>query len=133
MAIKWKNNKSATKETELENLEKKPKKAKVWLGYLLVCIFITVVSVATYCMQPEVQKVREKSEKAKEEQLSEQKDKALVDFGYCSDRDKMSLISNIYYLNYKMENMYDGLSVDEYLLKNNKEYKNLTDAQAKKN
>ncbi|MBQ2801938.1 MAG: HAMP domain-containing histidine kinase [Lachnospiraceae bacterium] len=133
MAIKWKNNKSATKETELENLEKKPKKAKVWLGYLLVCIFITVVSVATYCMQPEVQKVREKSEKAKEEQLSEQKDKALVDFGYCSDRDKMSLISNIYYLNYKMENMYDGLSVEEYLLKNNKEYKNLTDAQAKKN
>ena len=43
----------------------------------------------------------------------------------------MSLISNIYYLNYKMENMYDGLSVEEYLLKSNKDYKNLTDEQEK--
>ena len=61
MAIKWKNNKKATEEVKLEKMEKEPKKKKVWLGYLLVCIFVTAVSVVTYRMEPEVQKVRKKS------------------------------------------------------------------------
>lgn len=120
MAIKWKNNKKEIVETE-------SKKPKVWLGYLLVFALITVVSVVTYRMEPELQKIREKSKKVKQEELLKQKEDVLVDLGYYSDRDKMSLISNMYYLNYKMENMYSGLSAQEYLLKSNEEYNNLND------
>lgn len=129
MAIRWKNNK---KKTKLEKTETEPKKTKVWLGYLLVFVLVTAVSVVTYRMEPELQKIREKSQKAKQEELLKQKEETMVDLGYYTDQDKMSLISNIYYLNYKMENMYSGLNAEEYLLKNNKEYKSMTDDEQKK-
>ena len=112
MDIKWKNN-----------------KPKTWLGYLLVCIFLAVVSLVTYSMEPELQKIRENDRKERLEQISKEEKESGVDFKYYSDGDKMSLISNIYYLNYKMENMYDGRTSEEYLLKNNKIYKNLTSAE----
>ena len=131
MAIKWKNNKDTTTTKEI-TLEKAAKK-KSWLGYLLVCVLVAVVSVLTYRVEPELQKIREKSQKEMQENLSQQQgEDATVDFGYYSDSDKMSLVSNIYYLKYKMENMYDGLTSSEYLLKNNKTYKNLTSAEEKK-
>lgn len=131
MAIKWKNNKDTTTTKEI-TLEKAAKK-KSWLGYLLVCALVAAVSVFTYRMEPELQKIREKSQKEMQERLSQQQDEdTTVDFGYYSDSDKMSLVSNIYYLKYKMENMYDGLTSSEYLLKNNKTYKNLTSAEEKK-
>lgn len=131
MAIKWKNNKNTT--TKEITLEKEIKKNKVWLGYLLVCVLVAAVSLVTYRMEPELQKIREKSQKELEESLSQQQgEDATVDFGYYSDGDKMPLVSNIYYLKYKMENMYDGLSSSEYLLKNNKTYNSLTSAEEKK-
>lgn len=131
MAIKWKNNKDTTTTKEI-TLEKETKK-KSWLGYLLVWMLVTAVSVITYRMEPELQQIRDKSQKELQEELSEQQGQnTTIDFGYYSDRDRMSLVSNIYYLKYKMENMYDGLSSSEYLLKNNKTYKNLTSAEEKK-
>lgn len=129
MAIKWKNNKGTTMTEEI-TLEKETKKNKTWLGYLLICVLVVAVALVTCRMEPEVQKIREKS---KEEQKiwEEQNMVTGVDLGYYSDQDNMSLISNIYYLNYKMENMYDGLSSSEYLLKNNKAYKDLTNVEEK--
>lgn len=131
MAIKWKNNKETTMTEEI-TLEKKTKKEKTWLGYLLVCVLVAAVTLVTCQMEPEVQKIREKSQKEQEDRIEQEQQKnATVDLGFYSDHDKMSLISNIYYLNYKMENMYDGLSSSEYLLKNNKTYKNLTNDEEK--
>lgn len=133
MAIKWKNNKDATKTKEITlELEKETKK-KSWLGYLLICVLVIAVSVITYRMEPVLQQIRDKGQKEWQERMVEQKGQgAIIDFGYYSDRDRMSLVSNIYYLKYKMENMYDGLSSSEYLLKNNKTYKNLTSVEEKK-
>lgn len=129
MAIKWKNNKETTMTEEI-TLEKETKKNKTWIGYLLICVLVAAVTLVTCRMEPEVQKIREKSKK--EQKIWEEQNMVTeVDLGYYSDRDKMSLISNIYYLNYKMENMYDGLSSSEYLLKNNKSYKALTNVEEK--
>lgn len=130
MAIKWKNNKATTMTEEI-TIEKKTKKEKTWLGYLLICVLVVAVSLITYRIEPEIQKLKEKSQK--EQQLAEEQGKtSTVNLEYYSDRDKMILISNIYYLNYKIENMYAGLTSSEYLLRNNKTYKNLTSEEERK-
>lgn len=124
MAIKWKNNKES-KITEEITLEKNGKKKYTWIGYLLICVFVTVVALTTYYIEPELRNVREKNQKEQQQEIEEQKAQTL-DLETYSAKDKMALISNIYYLNYELENMYAGVSPSEYLLKSNKAYNSLT-------
>ena len=81
MAIKWKNNKETTMTEEI-TLEKKTKKEKTWLGYLLVCVLVAAVTLVTCQMEPEVQKIREKSQKEQEDRIEQEQQKnATVDLG----------------------------------------------------
>ena len=140
MAIKWKNN----KKKEIKEKERKGKenlqemqdveaevtvetlktKKKTWLGYLLVAVLVLATSVFSYKLGPSLEEMKKNSEKEWEEQHGQDK-LSSFNLDYRSDKEKMALVANIYYLNYKLENMYEGTSASQFLLQDSKEYKKL--------
>ena len=143
MAIKWKNNrKTNLKETNIkeidvncrENVTTKKKvqeerKPTVWLGLLLVLISVLCVSVVSYKASPKLQDIREAAIEEWEEQLADSRGKNIIQINQLSDLEKMSLVSNMYYLDYKLAYMYEGIDAKEYLLRGNKEYKEISEKQ----
>lgn len=143
MAIKWKNNREENlKETNIKETdvncresvtrEKKlqeERKPKVWIGLLLVLISILCVSVVSYKASPKLQDIREAAIEEWEEQLADSRGKNIIQLNQLSDLEKMSLVSNMYYLDYKLAYMYEGIDAKEYLLRENKEYKEASKKQ----
>lgn len=141
LAIKWKSNKTDNKIEEHENLKlekelerdlEDKRKPKQWLGFLLAGIFVLVLSLFSTEAGDYIQRQSEKLRKEWEEdrdEINKQTDKIVMDS--LSDDEKMSIISNIHYLNYKMQHMYEGISVSEYMLADNPEYGN-ADGEEKK-
>ena len=143
MAIKWKNNKEEKiKENSDENdnsngeylnMEKKSqeeKKPKLWLGVLLVFMAVITVSIISYKASPVIQNIRKTSEEqwAKQQEMQQTE---TIQMNGLEDIEKMSLICNMYYLDYKLAYMYQGISAEEYLLKDNKTYKAATQEEKK--
>ncbi|MDE6312300.1 MAG: HAMP domain-containing histidine kinase [Lachnospiraceae bacterium] len=141
LAIKWKSNKTDNINEEHENLQlekelerdlEDKRKPKQWLGFLLAGIFVLVLSLFSTEAGDYIQRQSEKLQKEWEEdrdEINKQTEKIVMDS--LSDDEKMSIISNIYYLNYKMQHMYEGISVSEYMLADNPEYGN-ADGEEKK-
>ena len=131
MAIKWKSNKrendnQENKELKLEKkLEKKieqEKKPKQWLGFLLAGLFVLLLAVSSgeACDYIRVFNISAQEQWEKEHKKTEKN--LDLELDYLSDDEKMSLVSNIYYLDYKLNHMYEGISVSDYLLAENTRY-----------
>lgn len=125
MAIKWKNNKN----------KEENKEPKQWQGFLLIGIFILILTFISGIVYEYIEEVSISSKKQwesenKEREEQQKKNKEKIELEYLSDDEKMSLVSNIYYLDYKLNHMYNGVSVTDYLLKDNKQYET-SDAKQK--
>ena len=139
MAIKWKNNREdKLKENDNSNgenlnMEKKlqeEKKPKLWLGVLLVFMAVITVAIVSYKASPVIQNIRKTAEEqwAKQQEI---KQTETLQMNSLTDMEKMSLICNMYYLDYKLAYMYQGISAEEYLLRNNKTYIKATEEEKK--
>lgn len=124
MDIKWKNNKKKEKAKSTQ------KTKKIWLGYLVVGLLILVTAVTTYKIGTSLREIQQNTEKEwQEKQKQNQTDK--INLEYCNDNEKMAILANIHYLNYKIENMYKGVSASQYLLQSSKTYKKLENEEEK--
>lgn len=141
MAIKWKNNKKNEKETIVENVIKETKTGeekskdksqnKSWLGILLVAILILSVSAASlkgsFVIAENQKKAIEEYEKEKEKEREQTK----IELDYLNDEEKMCLVANMHYLNYKMQHTWEGTTAVQYLLQNNEDYRQANDVLKK--
>lgn len=136
MAIKWKNNKKKeikdVKELQVAEttIDTTKAKKKTWIGYLLAGILILITSIFSYKLGFSLEEMQKNSEKKWEEEYS-QSEESGINLDHCSDKEKMAMTANIYYLNYNIENMYEGTSAAEYLLKDSKAYKKLKTTEEK--
>ncbi len=118
MATKWRNNKNMESNIISEKINRK---SKTWLGVLLICMFTGIMAGATLFTGLKIVQEKQKISKQYEKEYQEQKnDKLSLD--KLKDEGKMSLLSNIYYLNYKLQYMYNNKSYKEFLLGEHKGY-----------
>lgn len=118
MATKWRNNKNMESNIISEKINRK---SKTWLGVLLICMFTGIMAGATLFTGLKIVQEKQKISKQYEKEYQEQKnDKLSLD--KLEDEGKMSLLSNIYYLDYKLQYMYNNKSYKEFLLGEHKGY-----------